>query len=80
MGREKYWYKDFVYLGNVNNPCNVEEIEHTQRTNSSHAGGVVGSWDNLQAVIPGSSMPLIPKEKCETLTMDFDHWYLKKVD
>ncbi len=38
-----------------------------------HAGGVIGGWDNLQAVIPGgSSMPLIPKEKCETLTMDFD--------
>ena len=38
-----------------------------------HAGGVVGGWDNLQAVIPGgSSMPLIPKKTCETLTMDFD--------
>ena len=31
------------------------------------AGGVIGGWDNLQAVIPGgSSMPLIPKERCET--------------
>ena len=28
-----------------------------------HAGGVIGGWDNLQAVIPGgSSMPLLPKK------------------
>ena len=34
-----------------------------------HAGGVVGGWNNLQAVIPGgSSMPLIPKSVCETIT------------
>ena len=34
---------------------------------------------NLQAVIPGgSSMPLIPKEKCETLTMDFDSLMAEK--
>ena len=27
-----------------------------------HAGGVIGGWDNLQAVIPGgSSMPLLSK-------------------
>jgi len=38
-----------------------------------HAGGVVGGWNNLQAVIPGgSSMPLLPKSVCETITMDFD--------
>ena len=38
-----------------------------------HAGGVVGGWNNLQAVIPGgSSMPLLPKSICETITMDFD--------
>ena len=38
-----------------------------------HAGGVIGGWDNLKAVIPGgSSMPLLPKEICETITMDFD--------
>ena len=29
----------------------------------NYAGGVVGGWDNLQAVIPGgSSMPLLPKK------------------
>ena len=39
----------------------------------THAGGVVGGWDNLQAVIPGgSSMPLLPKKTCDTITMDFD--------
>ena len=28
-----------------------------------HAGGVIGGWDNLQAVIPGgSSMPLYQKK------------------
>ena len=28
-----------------------------------HAGGVIGGWDNLQAVIPGgSSMPLFQKK------------------
>ena len=38
-----------------------------------HAGGVIGGWNNLQAVIPGgSSMPLLPKKTCETITMDFD--------
>ena len=67
--------KIFCISGNVNKPCNVEEemgiplkslIEH-------HAGGVIGGWDNLKAVIPGgSSMPLLPKEICETIKMDFD--------
>ena len=38
-----------------------------------HAGGVIGGWDNLQAVIPGgSSMPLFQNKVCETIIMDFD--------
>jgi NADH-quinone oxidoreductase subunit F len=38
-----------------------------------HAGGVRGGWDNLLAIIPGgSSTPLMPKDVCETMTMDFD--------
>jgi NADH-quinone oxidoreductase subunit F len=38
-----------------------------------HAGGVRGGWDNLLAVIPGgSSMPCLPKETCDDLTLDFD--------
>ncbi len=38
-----------------------------------HAGGVRGGWDNLLAVIPGgSSTPLLPREICDTVLMDFD--------
>jgi len=38
-----------------------------------HAGGVLGGWNNLKAVIPGgASVPLLVKEECETVTMDFD--------
>ena len=39
----------------------------------THAGGVRGGWDNLLAVIPGgSSVPLLPKDICDTVLMDFD--------
>ena len=76
LGKEKNTgTKIFCISGNVNNPCNVEEEMSIplKELIEVHAGGVVGGWENLQAVIPGgSSMPLIPKEKCETLTMDFD--------
>jgi NADH-quinone oxidoreductase subunit F len=38
-----------------------------------HAGGVRGGWDNLLGVIPGgSSTPVIPKDVCDTVLMDFD--------
>ena len=38
-----------------------------------HCGGVRGGWDNLKAVIPGgSSVPLLPKDICDTVLMDFD--------
>lgn len=38
-----------------------------------HAGGVVGGWDNLLAVIPGgSSVPMLTKKHCEEVLMDFD--------
>jgi len=38
-----------------------------------HAGGVRGGWDNLLAIIPGgSSVPLLPRDVCETVLMDFD--------
>ena len=34
---------------------------------------VIGGWDNLLAVIPGgSSVPMIPKEICDEVLMDFD--------
>ena len=82
LGREKNTgTKIFCISGNVNNPCNVEEEMNIplKELIEVHAGGVIGGWDNLQAVIPGgSSMPLIPKDKCETLTMDFDSLMAEK--
>jgi NADH-quinone oxidoreductase subunit F len=39
----------------------------------THAGGVKGGWDNLMAVIPGgSSVPCLPAEQCQNLSMEFD--------
>ena len=33
----------------------------------------VGGWDNLQAIIPGgASVPLLPREICDDVLMDFD--------
>jgi NADH:ubiquinone oxidoreductase subunit F (NADH-binding) len=38
-----------------------------------HAGGVIGGWNNLKAIIPGgSSVPLLPRRVCENVLMDFD--------
>ena len=46
---------------------------HFQELIEVHAGGVVGGWDNLLAVIPGgSSTPLLPKHICDDIMMDFD--------
>ena len=67
--------KIFCISGNVNSPCNVEEEMGIplKELIETHAGGVVGGWENLQAVIPGgSSMPLLPKKICESIKMDFD--------
>jgi NADH-quinone oxidoreductase subunit F len=67
--------KIFCISGNVVNPCNVEEEMSIplKELIETHAGGVVGGWDNLQAVIPGgSSMPLLPKKVCDNILMDFD--------
>ena len=67
--------KIYCISGNVNNPCNVEEEMGIplKELIEKHAGGVVGGWDNLKAVIPGgSSMPLLPKKICEIIKMDFD--------
>ena len=67
--------KIFCISGHVNKPCNVEEEMSIplRELIDRHAGGVRGGWDNLLAVIPGgSSVPLIPKEVCDTVLMDFD--------
>ncbi len=76
MGRPKNTGTKIFYIsGNVNTPCNVEEEMGIplKELIEKHGGGVIGGWKNLQAVIPGgSSMPMVPKDICETLKMDFD--------
>jgi len=67
--------KLFCISGHVNTPCNVEEeMGITLRDLlEKHAGGVRGGWDNLLAVIPGgSSVPCLPADLCQNLSMDFD--------
>ncbi len=67
--------KVFCISGHVNKPCNVEEELGIplRELIEKYAGGVRGGWDNLLAVIPGgSSVPLMPKETCDTVLMDFD--------
>ena len=76
LGREgNTGTKLFCISGHVNKPCNVEEEMGIplRELLEKHAGGVRGGWDNLLAVIPGgSSVPLLPKEICDTVLMDFD--------
>jgi len=67
--------KLFCISGHVNKPCNVEEELGIplRELIDTYAGGVRGGWDNLLAVIPGgSSVPLLPKDICDTVLMDFD--------
>ena len=67
--------KIFSISGHVNNPCNVEEEMGIplKELIEKHAGGVIGGWDNLLAVIPGgASVSLIPKSICDNIKMDFD--------
>ncbi len=67
--------KIFCISGHVEKPCNVEEEMGIplKELIEKHAGGVRGGWNNLMAVIPGgSSTPVIPKEICDTVLMDFD--------
>ncbi|MGF1464300.1 MAG: NADH-quinone oxidoreductase subunit NuoF [Maricaulaceae bacterium] len=67
--------KVFCLSGHVNRPCKVEEAMSVplKELIETHAGGVRGGWENLKAVIPGgSSVPLLPKEICDDVLMDFD--------
>lgn len=67
--------KLFCISGHVNNPCTIEEEMGISLKTliEEYAGGVVGGWDNLLAIIPGgSSVPLLPKSICDTIEMDFD--------
>ena len=76
LGREgNTGTKLFCISGHVNKPCNVEEEMGIplKELLEKHAGGVRGGWDNLLAVIPGgSSVPMLPKEICDIVLMDFD--------
>ncbi len=67
--------KVFCISGHVNKPCNVEESMSIplKELIERHAGGVIGGWDNLLAIIPGgSSVPMITREIAENVLMDFD--------
>ena len=67
--------KVFCISGNVNNPCTVEEEMGIplKELIEKHAGGVDGGWNNLKAIIPGgSSTPMLSKDVCETVLMNFD--------
>ncbi len=67
--------KIFSISGHVNKPLNVEEEMGIPMKEliEKHAGGVIGGWDNLLAVIPGgSSVPCLPAPICNTMLMDFD--------
>ena len=67
--------KLFQISGHVEQPCVVEEEMGIglRELLERHAGGVRGGWDNLLAVIPGgSSMPCLPANLCQDLTLDFD--------
>eukprot|EP00164_Ancoracysta_twista_P005044 GFYU01006867.1.p1 GENE.GFYU01006867.1~~GFYU01006867.1.p1 ORF type:complete len:478 (-),score=160.54 GFYU01006867.1:220-1617(-) len=67
--------KLFAISGHVNNPCTVEEEMSIplKELIERHCGGVRGGWDNLLAIVPGGcSVPLLPKDICEDVLMDFD--------
>ncbi len=67
--------KIFCISGNVNNPCVVEESMSIplRELIEKYAGGVKGGWENLLGVIPGGgSTPIIPKNICEDVLMDYD--------
>jgi len=67
--------KIFSISGHVNKPLNVEEEMGIplRELIDKHAGGVIGGWDNLLAVIPGgSSVPCLPATTCSNILMDFD--------
>ena len=76
LGRPKnVGTKLFCISGHVNKPCNVEEEMGIplRELLEKHCGGVRGGWDNLLAVIPGgSSVPMLPKNICDDILMDFD--------
>ncbi len=66
--------KLFSISGCVNNPITFEEeLGVPLKTMiEEYAGGVIGGWENLQAVIPGgSSVPMLPANICKNVKMDY---------
>ncbi|KAL9934097.1 hypothetical protein V8E36_007179 [Tilletia maclaganii] len=76
FGRDKnQGTKLFAISGHVNHPCVVEEEMSIplKELIEKHCGGIRGGWDNLLGIVPGgSSVPILPKHKCEDVLMDFD--------
>lgn len=76
FGRDKnQGTKLFAISGHVNNPCVVEEEMGIplKELIERHCGGVRGGWDNLLGIVPGgSSVPILPANKCGDVLMDFD--------
>ena len=76
FGRDKNsGTKLFCISGHVNNPITVEEEMSIplQELIERHAGGVIGGWNNLKAIIPGgSSVPMLTQKQCTEAIMDFD--------
>ncbi|OIQ97241.1 NADH-quinone oxidoreductase chain 1 [mine drainage metagenome] len=67
--------KLFCISGHVDRPCTVEEEMGIplKELIEKHCGGVRGGWDNLLGIIPGgSSVPVLTKDICDTVLMDFD--------
>lgn len=76
FGRERnQGTKLFCISGHVNEPCTVEEEMSIplRELLEKHCGGVRGGWDNLLGVIPGgASVPVLTKDVCNEVLMDFD--------
>jgi len=76
FGRDKNsGTKLFCISGHVNNPITVEEEMSIplRELIDRHAGGVIGGWDNLKAIIPGgSSVPMLTQKQSSEAIMDFD--------
>lgn len=76
FGRERNsGTKLFCISGHVNEPCTVEEEMSIplKELLEKHCGGIRGGWDNLLGVIPGGcSVPILTKDVCETVLMDYD--------
>ncbi|CAO0795121.1 unnamed protein product [Mucor circinelloides] len=67
--------KLFCVSGHVNHPATFEEEMSMplREMLEKHCGGIRGGWDNLLGIIPGGcSVPVIPKDICEDVLMDFD--------